>query len=309
MNKIAILDAKTLGDDIDLTIFDEFGEVNIFDTTSLDKRLENIADANIVITNKVVIDKEIMDNSNIQLICIAATGMNNVDLEYASEKNIVVKNVAGYSTASVTQLTFAMILELINKIPYYDDFVKSNKWLNYDTFTHLGNPWNELSGKKFGIIGFGAIGQSVAKVAESFGCEVAYYSTSGLNSNTYYNTYTLTQMLSTCDIISIHAPLNEKTMNLLNRNNLNLLKENAILLNLGRGGIVNELDIVAEVESRNIYYATDVVEKEPMQDDSAFLNITKKDNYLFTPHIAWASFESRTRLVHLIKDNIKTFLI
>jgi glycerate dehydrogenase len=309
MNNIVLLDSKTLGDDIDLTIFEEFGDFKSYETTSLDKRLDNIGKANIVITNKVIIDKEIMDNSSIELICIAATGMNNVDLEYAKEKGITVKNVAGYSTASVTQLTFALILELINRIPYYDNFVKSKEWLNYDTFTHLGNPWNELSGKKFGIIGFGAIGQGVAKVAESFGCEVSYYSTSGLNNNAYYYSYNLVDMLSNCDIISIHAPLNEKTNNLINSSNLHLLKENAILLNLGRGGIINETDVVAEVESRNIYYATDVIEKEPMQDDSPFLNITKKDNYLFTPHIAWASYESRKRLVSLIKENIKTYLL
>jgi glycerate dehydrogenase len=309
MNKIAILDAKTLGEDIDLSIFEEFGEINVYQTTSKDDRVSNIGSANIIITNKVVIDKEVIDSTKIDLICIAATGMNNVDLEYAKQKGIEVKNVAGYSTASVTQLTFSLILEFINNIPYYDNFVKNKQWLNYDTFTHLGNPWSELSGKKFGIIGFGTIGQSVAKVAESFGCEVYYYSTSGLNKNTYYNSYNLTTLLEECDIITIHAPLNEKTNNLINSSNLGLLKEKAILLNLGRGGIVNEFDIVAEVEKRDIYFGTDVLAVEPMQDDSPFLNITKKQNYLFSPHIAWASAESRKRLVSLIKENIKSYLL
>ena len=297
MNKLAILDAKTLGNDVALSIFEEFGSLDVYETTNKEQTIKHIGEASIVITNKVIIDKYVMDNTNIKLICISATGMNNVDLEYAKEKNIVVKNVAGYSTASVTQLTFALLLEMINKIPYYDNFVKTGEWLNHDIFTHLGSPWNELSGKKFGIIGFGEIGQSVAAVAKAFNCDV------------YYSSYTLEEMLSNCDIISIHAPLNENTNNLLNNSNLSLLKENAILLNLGRGGIVNEKDIVAEVESRNIYFATDVIEKEPMQADSAFLNITKKDNYIFTPHIAWASVESRTKLVGLIKENIKSFLL
>lgn len=309
MNKIAILDAKTLGDDVSLDIFNEFGEVSIYPTTSKEERLTNIADANIIITNKVIIDKEIMDKTNIKLICIAATGMNNVDLEYASQKGIVVKNVSGYSTASVTQVTFALILELINKIPYYDNFVKTNGWLNYETFTHHGKPFYELSGKKFGIIGFGEIGQSVAAVAQAFGSEVVYYSTSGMNNNTNYSSYSLEQLLSQCDIVSIHAPLNDKTNNLLNSANLGLLKENTILLNLGRGGIVNEKDIVKEVDSRNIYYATDVLAIEPMQDDSPFLTIQNKERFLFTPHIAWASYEARIRLINLIKENIKTFLL
>lgn len=309
MNKIAILDAKTLGDDVSLDLFNEFGELSIYPTTSKEERLINIADANIIITNKVIIDKEIMDKTNIKLICIAATGMNNVDLEYASQKGIVVKNVSGYSTASVTQVTFALILELINKIPYYDNFVKTDGWLHYETFTHHGKPFYELAGKKFGIIGFGEIGQSVAAVAQSFGCDVVYYSTSGMNNNTNYSSYSLEQLLSLCDIVSIHAPLNDNTNNLLNGSNLGLLKENAILLNLGRGGIVNEKDIVKEVDSRNIYYATDVLSVEPMQDDSPFLTIQNKERFLFTPHIAWASYEARVRLINLIKENIKTFLL
>jgi len=309
MNKIVILDAKTLGDDISLDLFNEFGELISYQTTKPSETIKNIGDANIIITNKVIIDKNIMDNTNIKLICIAATGMNNVDLDYAKEKGIEVKNVVGYSTNSVTQLTFSIVLEFINKIPYYDNFVKSNQWLNYDSFTHLGQPFKELAGKKWGIIGFGTIGQAVAKVADAFGCNVNYYSTSGMNNNTSYNMYNLEELLKTSDIITIHAPLNDNTNNLLNGSNLHLLKENAILLNLGRGGIVNEKDIVAEVESRNIYYGTDVIEKEPMSNDSAFLNIRKKENYIFTPHIAWASVESRERLVHLIKENIKTFIL
>lgn len=308
-NKIVILDAKTLGNDVDLSIFNEFGEVKIYQTTKKEDTLKNIADANIVITNKVVIDKDVMDVTNIELICITATGMNNVDLEYAKEKNIVVKNVAGYSTHSVTQLTFAFVLHFINNIPYFDNFVKSKKWLNYETFTHLGNGFFEVCGKKWGIIGLGTIGQNVAKVADAFGANVCYYSTSGLNNNTNYNSYSLEELLSSCDIITIHAPLNEKTNNLLNKSNLYLLKENCILINMGRGGIVNEYDIVAEVESRNIYFGTDVVAIEPMSENCPFLNIQAKEKYILTPHIAWASIESRKKLLHLVKENITTFLL
>lgn len=308
-NKIVILDAKTLGDDISLDGFKEFGELITFNTTKADDTIKNIGDANIVLTNKVVIDKNVMDNTEIKLICITATGMNNVDLEYAAQKGIVVKNVAGYSTNSVTQLTFAIVLEFINKIPYYDNFVKSNKWLNYDTFTHLGQSFFDLKDKKWGIIGFGTIGQNVANVATAFGCNVSYYSTSGSNNNTNYSTNTLEGLLKTSDIITIHAPLNDKTLNLLNHTNLSLLKENAILVNLGRGGIVNENDIVAEVEKRNIYYGTDVIEVEPMNDKSPFLNIRAKERYIITPHIAWASIESRIKLIEMVKENIKSFVI
>jgi lactate dehydrogenase-like 2-hydroxyacid dehydrogenase len=307
LEKIVFLDRKTLGDDVCLDAFNKFGEVLTFESTSADLTLERIADATIVVTNKVVIDKNIMDQTNIKLICIAATGMNNIDLEYASQKGIEVKNVAGYSTSSVTQLTFALVLDFINKISYYDNFGKNN-WQNNDVFTHLGKSFYDLDGKSWGIIGLGDIGKQVANVAQSFGCNVSFYSTSGKNSCDLYGQKSLENLLKESDIISIHAPLNEQTNNLLNKDNLALIKENAILLNLGRGGIVNEEDISKEIDSRTIYFGTDVVSKEPIVKDSPLLKIKNKEQLLLTPHIAWASKEARVRLVEGIVKNIEGFL-
>jgi lactate dehydrogenase-like 2-hydroxyacid dehydrogenase len=307
LEKIVFLDRKTLGDDVCLDAFNKFGEVLTFESTSADLTLERIADATIVVTNKVVIDKNIMDQTNIKLICIAATGMNNIDLEYASQKGIEVKNVAGYSTSSVTQLTFALVLDFINKISYYDNFGKNN-WQNNDVFTHLGKSFYDLDGKSWGIIGLGDIGKQVANVAQSFGCNVSFYSTSGKNSCDLYEQKSLENILKESDIVSIHAPLNEQTNNLLNKDNLALIKENAILLNLGRGGIVNEEDISKEIDSRTIYFGTDVVSKEPIVKDSPLLKIKNKEQLLLTPHIAWASKEARVRLVEGIVKNIEGFL-
>ena len=307
--KIAILDALTLGSDVDLTIFDELGEVIVYDTTSPSELISNIGDASIVITNKVVIDANAMDNTNIKLICIAATGMNNIDLAYAAQKNIEVKNVVGYSTSSVAQLTFSIALQFIAKISYYDEYVKSGQWSKSKIFTNVSKPFYELDGKKWGIIGLGNIGKSVANIANSFGCDISYYSTSGMNQNTQYNCLSLEELLKTSDIISIHCALNEDTLNLISKTNLSMLKDKAIILNLGRGGIVNEEDISNMLDNSNIYYGTDVVSKEPIIKDSPLLKIVNKDQLIITPHIAWASIESRKRLIKSIKENIKEFIL
>lgn len=308
--RIVFLDAKTLGDDITLQQFEKFGEVIAFESTKKEETIQRIADANIVVTNKVVIDKEVMDNTNIKLICVAATGMNNIDLEYAAQKGIGVKNVAGYSTSSVAQLTFSFALEFIQKISYYDNYVKSGGWQNSEIFTHLDQPFYELDGKKWGIIGLGEIGQKVANIAKEFGCEIQYFSTSGKNKNDAFKNISLEELLSTSDIITIHAPLNDATLNLIDNTSINLIKKGAILLNLGRGGIVNEQDISDTLNSgQDIYYGTDVVSKEPIQADSPLLKVKYKNRILFTPHIAWASKEARVRLLNGVENNIKEFVL
>jgi len=307
--KIVFLDAKTLGEDMDLSIFEKFGEVDFYDATKKEQTLERVKDVDIVVTNKVVIDKDIMDHSNLKLICVAATGMNNIDLEYAKQKGIVVKNVAGYSTDSVVQLTFAMALYLINNLRYYDDYTKSEKgWVKSDIFTHFTPTFFDLKGKKWGIIGLGEIGKGVAKVAKVFGCDVSYYSTSGKNISNEYKRLELDELLKNSDIISIHAPLNNNTKDLINSTNLPLLKDNVILLNLGRGGIINEKDLSEFMNHSSIKVALDVLEKEPISEDSPFWDVKKKQNLLITPHLAWASVESRKRLVKGIYQNIKDFL-
>ena len=304
---IAFLDRKTLGDDITIEQFDTLGSVTVYDVTKPNETLQRVQNIDVIITNKVVINKEIMDKSDIKLICVAATGMNNIDLEYAKQKGIIVKNVAGYSTSSVAQLTLSLALQFVQKVGFYDNYVKKGGWENSEIFTNLDKPFYELDGKTWGIIGLGSIGKSVAKIADAFGCNVNYYSTSGTNNNTTYNQTSLEELLQTADIISIHSPLNEATLDLINSTNINTIKNGAILLNLGRGGIVNEQDISDAINNnQDIYYGCDVVTKEPIESNSPLLKIENKQNILFTPHIAWASKEARVRLLQGIYDNIKS---
>ena len=306
---IVILDAKTLGDDLDLSPLHNFGEVLSYQTTSPSQTLSRIADADIIITNKVVINANTMDKApNLKLICIAATGMNNIDLDSAKQKGIVVKNVAGYSTKSVVQHTFAMALYLIEKMAYYDNVVKSGAWTKSELFTDVSKPFFEISGKKWGIIGLGSIGQEVANVARVFGAEVYYYSTSGQNNEQAFSQLELDTLLKTCDIISIHSPLNEKTENLISASELKLLKTGAILLNLGRGSIVNEADLALELDTREIYAGMDVLTPEPIADDNPLMHIKNQEQLLITPHIAWASIEARQKLLEGIVKNIEDFL-
>ena len=308
--KIAILDAKTLGNDIDLSGFNQFGDVEIYETTKPNETLERVKDKDIIITNKVVIDKNIMDNApSLKLICVAATGVNNIDVEYAKQKGIQVRNVAGYSTESVVQHTFAMLFYLLESLRYYDDYVKSGEYAKSDIFTHLGKPFWEIKGKTWGIIGLGTIGRRVAEVASSFGAKVIYYSTSGVDRPEKYPRVSLEELLKTSDIVSIHAPLNEKTKGLIGYEQIKLMKPNAYLLNLGRGGIVIEEDLAKALDENLIAGAgLDVLEKEPITEDNPLLKIKNKEKLFITPHIAWTSIEARKTLVNEIIENIKAFL-
>ena len=295
---IVILDAKTLGADLDLSPLNAFGEVTTYQTTSSGETASRIADADIVITNKVLVKAEEMDAAKqLKLICIAATGMNNVDLEYAKQKGIVVKNVAGYSTKSVVQHTFAMALYLIEKMAYYDNVVKSGTWSKSGLFTDVSRPYSEIAGKKWGIIGLGSIGREVATVATAFGAEVVYHSTSGKVRKESYQHEDLESLLKSCDIISIHAPLNAQTENLIDASNLALLKEGAVLLNLGRGSIVNEADLAVELDKREIYAGLDTLTPEPIEEANPLMHIQHQERLLITPHIAWASVEARRKLL------------
>ncbi len=308
--KIVFLDKKTLGHDISLDEFNSLGQVTIYETTKQDEVLNRVKEADIIVTNKVVIDKNIMEKSKLKLICIVATGTNNIDLEYAKQKGIEVKNVSGYSTASVSQMTISMVLYFIQNLNYYKKYVDDGLWQDSDIFTHLGKPFFELENKTWGIIGLGSIGQKVANIAKSFACKINYYSTLGTNNNTDFNKIDLEELLKTSDIISIHAPLNDSTYNLLNKTNLNLLKENAILINVGRGGIINEQDLADIIDGpKSLYCGLDVMENEPIQKDNPLKFIQNKDRLLITPHIAWSSIEARNRLVKSTFDNIKDFIV
>lgn len=307
--KIVVLDAATFGDDIDIKELGRFGSLEIFQTTTPQQIVWRTSKANIVVTNKVIIDQSVIEASpHLKLICVAATGMNNVDVAFAANKRITVKNVAGYSTESVAQHTFAMLFYLLEQLRYYDDYVKSGKWSQSPIFTHLARPFWEISGKQWGIIGLGAIGKEVARIASAFGAKVVYYSTSNTPRTKEYPMLQLEELLATSHIISIHAPLNEKTTNLLNYERLCLLKKGAILLNLGRGGIVNEEDLARALDSCEIYAGLDVLAQEPITADHPLLRIAHPQRLLITPHTAWTSREARIRLIKGVIRNIETFL-
>ena len=306
--KIVCLDAATLGSDVNLDVFRQFGEFISYQKTKSDEVVPRLKGIDVVITNKVIIDKAVMDATNLKLICISATGMNNVDLAHAKAKNIAVKNVAGYSTASVVQHTFACLFALTNRVKFYDNYAQSGEWAKSEIFTNLDRSIGEIAGKSFGVIGLGEIGRGVARIAATFGARVSYYSTSGANANAEFKRQNLGELLGGCDIVSIHAPLNEKTRNLIGERELNLMKEGTLLMNFGRGGIVDENAVARAIDGRNLRFASDVLETEPMRADHPLLNIKNKENLILTPHVAWASFEARERLVAMIVENIKEFL-
>lgn len=309
-NKIVFLDTKTLGNVPNLDIFSKLGKYVKYENTASSLRVERINDANIVITNKVFIDQEVMDLCpNIKLICVAATGINNIDLGYAEKKGITVKNVSDYSTESVAQYTFTMILYLLSAPTYYNNYVQSGRYEKNDIFTHIGVNFWQLSGKRFGIIGMGNIGRRVATIAKSFGCEVVYYSSSGKNKKQPYTMLTLDELLKTSDIVSIHAPLNEHTKNLLDYEKMQLMKHSALLINMGRGGIINEHDLARIIDEERIAGAgTDVFTQEPVKPDNPLMHINNKERLIATPHIAWASIEARMLLIEKIYDNIQSFI-
>ncbi len=306
---LVLLDAETLGEDLDLSPLKAFGNLKVYPRTAPEETAERIRDAEIVITNKVVLDRErLMMAPRLKLVCIAATGMNNVDLNAAKGMGIAVKNVAGYSTPSVVQHTFALLFALIEQLEYYDRFVKSGAWSQSGLFTHLGRPFHEITDKEWGIVGLGTIGSEVARVAESFGARVSYYATSGTPHSDRWPHRDLDDLLERSEILSIHAPLNERTRNLIGERELKLMPEGAVLLNLGRGGIVDETALAAELDRRILYAGLDVTEHEPLSEDSPLLKLKHPERLLITPHVAWASVESRQRLLEGIVRNIREYL-
>ena len=307
--KLALLDAETLGSDLDLSPLEAFGVLDIYDITEPDETLDNIDDADIVITNKVVIDRNTMQAApNLKLICVAATGMNNIDLKAAEELGITVKNVAGYSTQSVTEHPFALLFNIAKKMEYYTLSARGGAWSQSMVFTHLEQPFGEIAGKRWGIIGMGTIGQNVARIATAMGAEIVYHSTSGANTDQPYTHLDLDALLSTCDIVSIHAPLNDRTRHLIGAENLPLLKDGAVLLNLGRGGIIDETALARELDRRELYAGLDVLETEPITAYHPFMHIDHIERLIMTPHIAWGSVEARRKLLEGIVGNIAEFI-
>src|SRR6056297_27554 len=307
---IVFLDASTVGDVPNLESLRDLGDVTFYDVTHPDETAKRIREADIIITNKVVLTRELMEEAkNLKLICIAATGMNNVDREAAKDLDIEVKNVAGYASVSVAQTTFAMILHLQMNLPGYDKFVKSGSYSESLIFTNMGQNYHEISGMRFGIIGLGNIGQKVAQIAEAFDAEVVYYSTSGRNTDQPYKRVDLDELLESSDVVSIHAPLNENTENLISYAQIGKMKETAILINTGRGKIVNEADLARAIDEELIAAAAlDVFENEPIEKENPLLQVENSERLLLTPHITWSSMEARTELIDGIYANIKEYL-
>lgn len=305
------LDAKTLGG-ADLSELNKYGNYIQYPTTTYAQTIERAKNADIILTNKVILDKPILEKlPNLKLICVTATGTNIIDIDYATSRGIELKNVAGYSTLSVAQHTLTLALDFLSQMRYYDNYVKSAKWCKSDIFTHLGVGRESLAGKKWGIIGFGSIGQRVAHLAKAFDAQVCYASTSGKNNNNNAKKVELDELLEQCDIISIHAPLNPATKNLIDSSKIALLKKGAILLNLGRGGIVSEEAVANALKNgADFYYGADVLEAEPMRENHPFLDFTNEiaNRLIITPHIAWAYGDSLKELVRLSIKNVVDFV-
>lgn len=308
--KIVFLDTKTIGEDIDLSAYDALGEVVKYGFSTLEEIPERVKDADVLIVNKIAINEQTIGNAkNLKLVCVTATGTNNLDKEYLKKRGIAWRNVAGYSTESVTQHTFALLFYLLEKIRYYDDYVKDEKYINDTVFTHFAEHFNEVNGKTWGIIGLGTIGRRVADIAKAFGARVIYYSASGSPAQEGYEQVDFETLLTTSDIVSVHAPLNEYTKDLMDREAFAKMKKTAIFLNLGRGPIVVEQDLYEALETGEIAAAgLDVLCEEPMSETNPLAKIKDSKKLIITPHIAWASVEARNRLMQIIVEQIREFL-
>ena len=307
--KIVFLDVKTIGDDIDLSGFDSLGEVTKYNFTTPEEAPERVKAADVLIINKVPINENTVGTAkNLKLVCVTATGTNNLDKDYLDSHKIAWRNVAGYSTETVTQHTFAMLFYLLEKLRYYDDYVKEERYINDTIFKHFAEHFTEISGKTWGIIGLGTIGRRVADIAKAFGAQIIYYSASGRSAQEGYEQVDLDTVLAKSDIISIHAPLNEHTEGLMDKAAFAKMKKTCIFLNLGRGPIVVEQDLYEALENDEIAAAgLDVLCQEPMSETNPLRKIKDSKILLITPHVAWASVEARTKLMGIILGQIKEY--
>lgn len=305
--KIVYLDSATVGE-TPMDGIAELGELVCWPESTPEEALERVRDCNVLIVNKVLVTRALLDAApELRLVCEAATGVNNIDLEACRERNIPVRNVAGYSTDSVVQTTFMHILSLMGNAPYFDNTVKDGTYSKGTLFTDVSRPYIEIKGKRIGIVGMGAIGTGVARVAEAFGMEVVYYSTSGTGHCQEWPSISLGELMRTSDVISIHAPYNERTAGLIGAGELAMMKPSAIIVNMGRGGIVDEAALAEVIDNDLIGGAAlDVFTKEPLPGDSPLLRTRHPEKLRFTPHTAWASTEALTRLVNCIADNIRS---
>lgn len=303
---ISVLDIDTLGDDLSFEELKKTGNVKIYPLTRQEEVKERICDAEVVILNKVKLNSENLPFAkNLKLICITATGFDNVDLEYCREHNIAVCNVAGYSTDSVAQLTVAMAFSLATNLSAFDHYVKTGEYTNSGIFNCLKPVFHEMSGMTWGIVGLGNIGKKVAEVAKSFGCRVLAFKREQIEE---YECVDIETLCRESDIISLHTPLNEQTKHIINEERLKLMKKSAILINVARGAVVDEEAVTSAIENKEIYgLGVDVYSTEPMQKDSPYQRILKHPNTIFTPHMAWGAIEARQRCIDEVLLNIKSF--
>ena len=307
MKKIVFLDEYSIAGR-DLSSITSQGEYVAYENTRKEDVVERLKGADVAITNKVLIDGEAMRQlPDLKLICVAATGMNNVDLEAAKELGIVVKNAVGYSTTSVAETTLASALALARNIVYFDEYFhdgrysKADRAFCYDRFTF------ELRGKKWGIIGLGNIGREVARLATAFGCEVRYFSTSGTKREEAYPAMELKEMLEWCDILSVHSPLNERTRGLVGREELKVMKPTSLVINVARGGIIDEAALAEALDNGWVAAAAlDVFSVEPLRE-SPLYNIKDRYRLLASPHNAWSAAEAIDRLIECVANNIRTW--
>lgn len=302
--KIVFLDADTLGG-VSLDPIRKLGELTVYDRSTQAEAAERISDAHVLIINKVSVTEDLMACApELELICIAATGTDNVDLQAAARRGIAVRNVVGYSTDSVAQLVFAQLLTLVVRPERYDCYVKSGRYFENGLFTEISNPYHELAGKTMGIAGMGKIGQKVASIAAAFGMDVIYYPTSGVPHCPQYKNVGLEELLRRSDVLSVHCPLNDRTRGLIGREQIELMKPTAYIINMARGGIVDETALVSALDRGIIAgAAVDVFTSEPVQP----FKMDHPERLLLSPHVAWTSSEAILRLVSGIASNIEEF--
>ena len=306
--KIVFLDALTMGD-ASLEEMASLGELAVYPNSTPQEARQRVRDADVACLNKVIVDKAFLDAApKLKLVCEAGTGINNIDVKLCQERGVQVRNVAAYSTDSVAQIAWMHILNLTGRAFHYNEFVHSGAYSQNGVHVDYRHPFTELTGKTLGIVGMGAIGQKVASIGKAFGMEVIYYSTSGTSHCKDYPSVSLEDLLSRADVISIHAPYNERTAGLIGYEQFKKMKPSAHLVNTGRGGIAVEDDLARALDEGLIAGAAlDVYVKEPLPESSSLLKLKHPERLLLSPHIAWNSHEDRARLAHEMAENIRSY--
>lgn len=303
--KIVFLDAGTMGTS-SLAPIESQGELVAWPNSTPEESVARVSDCDVLIVNKIKVNDRLLDAApRLRLVCEAGTGINNIDVDACERRGVLVRNVAGYSTDSVVQETFMHILNLLGNGAYFDEVVKSGAYSRSGLFTDYSRPFIEMAGKTLGVIGLGAIGSKVARIGTAFGMNVVYYSTSGTSHSTEYPSVPLERLMRESDVISVHAPYNERTAGLVGEKELRMMKPKAIIVNMGRGGIVVE-DALAKVIDEGVIGGAglDVYSVEPIPADHPLLHTRHPERLSLTPHVAWASIEARERLIQSIAYNI-----